>query len=288
MGLSVPQIGKMIERAREQQCRNNLRQLHAGVMNFLQQNGDDMIQSQMFRYLDTVPHGIAGLGAFDEPKVIDKTWLCLINSGSFSRNLVISNLQNIDAVPNLYADLGIGEPARNAIEYGSLFPYMNDSFKHYACPTIVNKVNKALPNNREKIYRTYAMSSFYRYEKKFTKDTPYPSRTILFSECYPKTGTIKSFVYDDSSRDDSDGQLDPVSETATAVNCDVMGFNPYSNKWGVHYITGKNPFPTEQEGDVLVVFADGHVEKMHPVIRTLGGKKINVAWYGVEGQNVPE
>ena len=303
MGMTVPQIGKFMERSREQKCRNNLKQLHVGVVNHARDNDNTIMSAQQSSGFANLPQARAGTGV-REKGVISAAWLSLLNKSATDSGFNYVYVCNIlsEGSGTLYVDLGAGNSARFAVENGGLFAYMNDSLKHYTCPTIAKNTEIKYNGQLQPIYRTYAMSKFFLSGNSvFHSDA---AKLMLFSECYPNVPrNLESYVtwrwknpgldpFTDSMatslKSDSDGVIAPdPTVTSIDVNMDVLGYNPHKSNWGVHLRTpGEKAVNRSDVGTVLAVFLDGHIEKLSPV-RKIGSSNHNVAWYYVKGEEPP-
>ncbi len=309
--LVAPKLTRALVGAKEQHCRNNLRQLHSAVIDFAADRGGDLPYAQSYEVYQV------GDGTYHERRAwvtwvpsdkkidtLDSTW-----SGQASRTSHSGELLD---------DLGRGEIGRFAIEYGTLFDYVGD-LKFYFCP-VLDK-NRALFETSSSnstasvpIRRTYSMNPFFgapsvrhwipckithigisQYyswktgsgsSAKSRSYLPEADKLLLFSETCPSPKADKESAprsgYGDSARGGDHSydcgidpaEFDTVSCLETGVPNSEMAFGPHS---GVVNYDGK------RLSSALAVFFDGHIEKIFPVVEKESGSgqgiKANTVWF---------
>lgn len=162
-------IGNMRASAQEQQCRNNLKQLHDATVAFAMAHDRELPHAQ--GYDCWVYMGVEAPNAWvslvpNDAKVDTLKWFLTLHG----RGVTESPLAKFSD------DLGTGWPAKFAIENGELFPYVGD-LAPYACPVMVAQVRRRSAIAGEAgsgedefgtgggdsllPYRTYAMNAFF-------------------------------------------------------------------------------------------------------------------------------
>ncbi len=291
-GMLAPKLFGAMHGAKEQHCRNNLRQLHSAVVDFASDRGGDLPYAhsyEWYRVGDNTYHERRGWVSWvpDDLDIatLDSTW---------AENHVSHSGELSD-------DLGHGKSAAFAIEYGTLFDYVNDE-KSYFCP--VTKLNPkkwvGFLTDTEKtnvlydVRRTYAMNPLFgspchryqipvkithigisqRYDwkneggknAKSYSYLPEADKLLLFTETFPHPGgsgneTVKRTGFGDSARGgdhDYDCCIDPPvfdSRSERALGLHATGVEPPS---------------------ALAVFFDGHIAKIDPFDESGKG---NTAWF---------
>ena len=294
MGLVVPKIGRMMDEAKENKCRNNLRQLQVAVMSYVTENDGQLPAAMSYEVTD---RGVDGYGYYER-----KGW---IRWNSPSGNLADLKTRwkgaNESKEAGMIEDFGIGKEALFGIENGTLYQYMNNSLEHYACPFIKNSNT----NKNVVVYRTYAMSGFfrnpenpsgkYRYISRIgtSEDyAPYPNdsnpakraifyrpesaKLLLFSEIQPTVGTYTHSKHND--------EVAPrkKSDCCFALNEDNKTFSATVDQIYTVHRSGK---PGVQAA--FAVFLDGHIEKVFSSV-TVGSEKRNTVWYYNRGLDPTE
>ena len=232
-GLMAAGFGNMRASAQEQQCRNNLKQLHDAVLSYAMTHNKEPPRAQAY---DCIVYGTINAAT---------AWVSLVPSDkkaeTYRKFLKLAGKES--PLANFSDDLGCGWAAKFGIENGDLFQYVGD-LAPYACPTMVAHVRKRadlVENDGEEVlpYRTYAMNAYfgcadsefnlarptcdhlyldmlgradgkgltkYRLKKGSTLGhIPEPSRLLLFSEIVPSyknddmvarktSGTSESFT----------------------------------------------------------------------------------------------
>lgn len=300
----VPRITDSIEKAREQHCRNNLRQLHAAVLSFSQDHGGDLPFSSSYevysqtenRYYERrgwVSWNTSSCTLAD----LDRLWKG--SNGSSSQSSSCND------------DLGTGKFAKAAIDNGTLYDYVGD-YRFFVCPVMKRWATKRFNNNGASsgefddgsqsktytVYRTYAMNPFFGspahhrrwYRTKLSQigvteayndglksdgNIPTAARMLLFAEIFPSLEANPSIArsgYSDSMQSDkrnADCILDP--ETHTTSN-DTICYEKDSGTYGIHKTAIKN------KNGAMAVFLDGHIDVVYP--RVDGEESgANTAWF---------
>ena len=159
-------IGGMRASAQEQQCRNNLKQLHDALISYMMASGDKSLPRAQ-------GYDCVVFGAVEAPP----SWIALVpkdkKASTYQKFMNMHGRGYLESIlANFSDDLGTGWAAKFGIEHGCLFPYVSD-LSPYACPTMAAQVRKRaslvsgsggdfdsdggdlLP------YRTYAMNAFF-------------------------------------------------------------------------------------------------------------------------------
>lgn len=304
-------VGAMVG-AKEQHCRNNLRQLHSAVIDFASDRGGDLPYAQSYEVFQVAS------GTYQERRgwvtwvpsdksieTLDTTW-----SGQASKSSHSGDLRD---------DLGVGEHGRFAVEYGTLFDYVGDP-KFYYCPVLDKRRDLfaeggATNESKAVLARTYSMNPFFgaptvRHwtpckithigisqcyswstgsgnNKKSRSYLPEADKLLLFAETCPSPKLEKAEYagrsgYGDSARggDHSyDCGIDPdafdsVSYGSTGVPTAEMAFGPH---------TGTVTYNGRKLNSALAVYFDGHIEKILPVVETEAGSgkgiQANTVWF---------
>lgn len=300
MAMIVPKAGRLIDSAKEQKCRNNLKQLQVAVMSYMNDNGGNLPPASSYEWLDRETGYYRHF----------RGWVSWMTSSKSIRDLDElwdGDNKLVSQENKLFDDLGTGEAARFGVENGLLFQYMNNSFEHYVCPVMKAKKKDRDTDNPTTIYRTYAMNTFFRsagnrsdQHIKATRigtsetltdfpDTrdevhykPESAKLLLFAEVVP------SEVEDDAYKHQRFGDV-PQNQGDGCIN-------PLRDKDGVEYIAFDSS-PTSQEAKYgihnspiagvkasLAVFFDGHIEKVFSTTKPEDpANKNNTAWYLVRG-----
>ena len=304
-------VGAMVG-AKEQHCRNNLRQLHSAVIDFASDRGGDLPYAHSYEVYQVAS------GTYQErrawvtwvPSDMDIDKLDSLWSGQGSKTSHSGELRD---------DLGRGAHANFGIEYGTLFDYVGDP-KFYFCPVMdkhreLFETGGATNDTKSAaLRRTYAMNPFFgaptvrhwipckithigisqTYSWKTGSGSGAKSRSylpeadklLLFSETCPSLSSDKEYAprsgYGDSARggDHSyDCGIDPdafdtVSYTSQGAPNAELAFGPHS---------GKVTYDGKTLHSALAVFFDGHIEKIFPVVETETGSgkgiKANTVWF---------
>lgn len=284
MAISVPKVGNLVANAREHKCRNNLRNLQAGVMSYMQEHGGAIPFAMSYEVMDK--NRTAATAQENELVYSQRPGWITWSPNTDPRENALGQLHqkwhgNSGFKPHeneCYHDLGVGEIAKFGVEYGSLFDYMNRSFEHYVCPVIRSALQKEDP--KKIIYRTYAMSAFFggptcriknqRVATKigsaeaFDRHVPEASKLLLFAEVFPDMkGSPYSRNFNSSTKHSTRGDciIDPASSSDTI---DTLPFgNPKTSDAMHRAPKGAFEDASKAEGYVgLVVFFDGHITKI--------------------------
>lgn len=260
MGLVVPKIGRMMEEAKENKCRNNLRQLQAAVMSHVGDKSGALPYAMSYEVYE--PSGDLyyerrGWISWKPPQgeSLGERWTHTAKGQK-------QGGADIPKENGMIEDFGIGDDALYGIENGSLYQYMNKSFEHYACP---------LMRTSEKVYRTYAMNGFFRspenpswwprYLSKIATAEEYDSykpesaKLLLFSEILAATG---SYVH--SGADAADSGCDKKAPQNSADCCFAPPSETFSTTGDQIHTIHRSGKPSVQAA--LAVFLDGHIEKV--------------------------
>jgi prepilin-type N-terminal cleavage/methylation domain-containing protein len=309
-GIVAPKLFRAMDTAKEQQCRNNLRQLQTAVIHYAADQPDGKIPfAQTFE-----KHGLNSYS----PNLAWVVWV----PKSGTADATSMHFDNSVSQTSLYGDdLGIGDSALWAIRNGELYDYVGDP-KSYACPVTVRNTDKFMKTNANvKVWRTYAMNHFFgapsypiewgtdwRYvtqigvsqysdQPKFAEkgtDTfyhiPQADRLLLFADVLP-TPDPSHPIQARSARDDkahspfncsiAPQKFNDLSFEKKGVNWPglgpiTLGIPKSDMLYGLHdpLITYR-PLSTDEDPcylpAALAVFFDGHIEKVFPAVETSDG-----------------
>jgi len=158
-GILAPKLLRAMDSAKEQNCRNNLRQLHTGAINYALENDQMLPCSGDYCYLE----GGGWTTAQDHGH--RSAWVSWVPLGGLNKEKLNERPGSAAFESQFGDDLGIGQPAEFAIVNGSLFSYVDD-LNAYACPVMAR--NKQLfmdetPANDDavKVRRTYSMNDYW-------------------------------------------------------------------------------------------------------------------------------
>ena len=294
-GILAPKLFGAMKGAKEQHCRNNLRQLQAAIVNFASDQGGNLPFAQSYEvyYVPTDTwyerRGWVSWVPSNDKTDIDTLW------SEDPHNSHSSELSD---------DLGCGDPATFAIENGTLFDYVGDQ-RTYFCPVTRNYPQKWQPfvtgagttseNGATDVRRTYAMNPFfgsptvrhwdpvkithigisqkYSWKNEGGKNAksysylPEADKLLLFTETFPSPngGTKQRNGSNDAAQGDKnvhDGCVNPASFDSREELA-----------LGLH---GAETPTKVEECSALAVFFDGHIEKITPIAEEGTG---NSAWF---------
>jgi prepilin-type N-terminal cleavage/methylation domain-containing protein len=293
-GIVGPRLLGAMNGAKEQHCRNNLRQLQAAVVDYASDCGGDLPYAQSYEVYQV------GDGTYHERR----GWVSWVPSDRDIATLdsLWSEDPHVSHSGELKDDLGCGADASFAIEYGTLFEYVGD-VKSYFCPVTERNPKKWVSvltgsestNKVPAVHRTYAMNPFfgaptvrhwdarkithigvsqtYSWKNEGGKNAksysylPEADKLLLFSETFPEpTGkSVQRNGFNDSAQG-GDHSYD------CCVNPHV--FDSASERiMGLH---GEEKPTKVEECSALAVFFDGHIEKVTPIAEEGTG---NSAWF---------
>lgn len=273
MGLVVPKVGRMMDEAKENKCRNNMKQLQVAVMSHVLDKEGKIplaMSYEIYNPANKKYYERRGWISWKPPsgELLSERW---IDAKTPKEN-------------GMDEDFGVGDDALFGIENGTLYPYLNNSIEHYACPT--------MKKGSKEIYRTYAMNGFFqspetggwdpRYLSKIATAESYDSykpesaKLLLFSEIQPTGGT-----YTHSGGDAKTG-CDKRAPRNQADCCFAPESDAYNENIDQIHVTHRSGKPGVKAA--FAVFLDGHIEKVFSV--TPKGK--NSVWYYNRGLDPTE
>ena len=162
-GILAPKLLRAMDSAKEQNCRNNLKQLQTAVIHLAADRGGALPFASNFE--------IPSQGSLDYPGGDglhpggDLAWIMWIHqSGGIVDPRSINNGGKNFTEQQFGDDLGIGEPSLLAIRHGSIYGYVGDE-RCYYCP--VTERNRKLfmddgVADSVAVHRTYAMNGYFR------------------------------------------------------------------------------------------------------------------------------
>lgn len=293
-GLVIPKMDRSMANAREQTCRNNLKQLQSAVLDYAMDNGGSLPYALSWEYRE-IPSGI-----IRERRGWVSWWLKSGKAeGPDQAKSMVSELFNTktDNISQLGDDRGCGRNAEMALWAGTIWDYTRD-VNFYSCPVI----RRASGQNQ--IFRTYAMNEFFGaptfqrglpckithigVTESFAGHKVEASKLMLFSEIVP-IGT------DLTGRS---GMTDKCQEGDHSADCGFCpkAFDDTRNEMIGHDRSG-NRFLGHSSGEkglnaCLAIFFDGHIEKVFPGIadkdpdtgvltgaKTPNAAKVNTVWF---------
>ncbi len=304
-----PRIGRAMDNAKAQKCRNNLKQLHSAVLAFAADHGGNLPAAQTFEGFDTKSREFyvdAEDGSFRNggwvswvPKDLKADKL----QSTYYKDGKKTNKRKESHASDFCDDLGTGAYARFAVENGVLFDYAGD-MSFYVCPLIRAEFAEALEFSPDEevsdtangggIYRTYAMNPYFRCSQRPAYDrlsskvgvsysygghVPEASKLLLFTEVAPSTDDPPSRKNrTDEARNNHwkhDGCINPTHWNSTGENDELIyAAHPAKNERGPVTDRKTGKVKTDWLPCALAVFFDGHIETVMP---TIG--KGNTAWF---------
>ena len=301
----VPRVGTSMERAREQHCRNNLRQLQAAVVAYAQDHDGNLPFASSYETYDS------SSGVYTEHR------------GWISWNTSTRSLADLDRLwqgnsaksshsSEMRDDVGVGNYGKAGIDNGTLFDYVRE-YRFYVCPAIerwcTKRYNKDGASSSDafddgsssrtyKVYRTYAMNPFFGSPANFRRywrvksshigvtetynaglkggtDIPTAAQLLLFTEVFPSLSpqdSISRGGYHDTMRGsdrNSDCILDPEKYNS---NEEYICYEKDSGTYGIHKTAVKDV------NGALAVFFDGHIEMVYPRVDGKAGGA-NTVWF---------
>ena len=281
MGLVVPKVGRMMDEAKEHKCRNNLKQLHVAVISHVNDKKGYLPYAMSYE----VHHPI------NDRYYERRGWIAWKPpSGTLSDRWRDKDKDGAETTKEngMIEDGGMGDAAKDGIENGSLYPYMNASMEHYACPLI--KKEKG-----DETYRTYAMNGFFHSPRASAWDPrqmnaigtsetikdedkkvykPEAAKLLLFAEVEPTFDSYKHAGADAAAKAGND------KRATDTISGDCCIYPPKdSSKTDTIYSIHRSPVADKKAS--LAVFLDGHIEKIFP--ENSDGK--NSAWFYARGLN---
>ncbi len=295
-GIIGPRLLGAMNGAKEQHCRNNLRQLQAAVVDYASDQGGNLPYAQSYEVYQV------GDGTYQERR----GWVSWVPSDRDIATLdsLWSEDPHVSHSGELRDDLGCGEDAAFAIEYGTLFEYVGDA-KSYFCPvterypkkwiTVQTHSEEAGTNNVPVVRRTYAMnpffgaptvrhwdprkithigiSQYYTWKNEGGKNAksysylPEADKLLLFTETFPDAQgrSAQRNGYGDSAQ----GGL---HNHDCGINPKVFDSTDELAQ-GLH---GEENPKLPSECSALAVFFDGHIAKITPIAEEGTG---NSAWF---------
>lgn len=293
-GLIVPRMDRSMANAREQTCRNNLKQLQSAVIDYAMDNGGALPYALSWEYRE-IPSGY-----IRERRGWVSWW---VKSGKASSSdeakSLVSELFNTrtDNISQLGDDKGCGTDAEKAIWAGTLWDYTRD-VNFYSCPVIRRDCKK------NKVFRTYAMNEFFGaptvqrgtsckithigVTESFGGHKVEAAKLMLFSEIVPAGEglTDRGSMANKCQEGSNWGDCGFCPKTFNDTRNEMIGFDRDGNRFLGH--------PSGEKGlsANLAIFFDGHIEKVFSGIadkdqetgvivgaKTPGAAKANTVWF---------
>jgi len=297
LGLVAPKLLGALRSSREATCRMNLKNLQSAAHTHAVDNAGSMPRAGSFELQDH-----RGWHEF-------RGWIAwLPKSGTAyprrpSTKAERDNMRDADY---------IGRDAMRGITNGTLFAYMQGEVSAYACPVAVHdkifRSKVGATKSSDRVYLTYAMNEFFYHETRKnwhrrkiswvgTKETisiteegitktviPNASRLVLFAEHSGVPWTTRDVI-------GKNCVLNVEDKDRTTAVTDLAG-NKVPGIGGYH--SGPIKLLDNKKQEIpwsLVVFTDGHIEKIFRNVRTedsiAKGTK-NVGWLLVRGRDLPD
>ncbi len=306
MSIAAPKLGHALDGAREQKCRNNLKQLHSAVITYAMNHDSQLPYAQSYEHLDISSGTYSARNAWVSwvPKASGKT-----DTGKevkAKRNSLWEKDNRHPHSGELMDDLGRGRVARQAIEAGSIYEYVG-SIEFYACPLLRSS------SGTNKVWRTYAMNPFFYtpsgrswrarlsthigvsaglpggmgvskesgFEKKNT--VPEPAKLLLFTEIALPSDDGKESVDRSGFEDDARGSSH-VGDCTIHPDSRTISESDAANAGSHEVIFANHPTGPKHSKTALAIFFDGHIEKV-TAATSAGGETRNTAWYLNRGFN---
>ncbi len=289
--IGVVGFDKARARAREQTCRNNLKQLSAAVLHYADDHSQYMPQACDYEYYN----GTTGLYE------LRKGWVAWVKTSSPLDDVASHEGWNSkESLSSKFTDdTGCWEhapgekPSKNpvltALEAGMIYDYVIDA-QSFVCPVIERAVQeryaaaKQDDAKRLTVSRTYAMNQFFGcptnrrwHDMKTTHvgtsegfggHVPDPAKVMLFCEVFPdytsdSYGVARTGYKDDmrNKKHTHDCLFNPEAFDSVSEKDDIMCFDPEmkgNEAYGVHLAGDPGYHGT------LVIFFDGHIENIYP------------------------
>jgi len=289
MGLVVPKLIQMMGSSREHRCRNNLRQLQAAFMNYVQESGGgNTYMPNAMSYETYHPQ--------DDKYRERRGWVGWVHRDDVDKEKKYGKYWPSDTPVegDMVEGTGFGLMEKECIENGVLYTYVNNDIVQYACPVIKRDVGGKMP-----VYRTYAMNVFFsspmnpiyhepgRWFKRvgtaesedFARNgasyntwyCPEPAKLLLFAEVEPELNPAGGRDVVLHPRDKSPGRLHYITNDGAKNGNNDSGmtrftgdccFNPPLSKTQLTggdtiFCTHKGPTPHTRTG--LAVMLDGSI-----------------------------
>lgn len=293
-GLIIPKMDRSMANAREQTCRNNLKQLQSAVLDYAVDNGGSLPYALSWEYRE-IPSGL-----IRERRGWVSWWVKNGKaSGSDEAKAMVSELFNTrtDNISQLGDDKGCGYEAEKAIWAGTLWDYTRD-VNFYSCPVVRRECGK------DKVLRTYAMNEFFGapthqrgtackvthigVTENFGGHKVEASKLMLFSEIVPAGDKLTDRGSMANKCQNGSNDADPgfCPRAFDETGSEMIGYDREAKRYIGH--------PSGEKGLTanLAIFFDGHIEKVFPGIadkdettgtlvgaKTPGKAKTNTAWF---------
>jgi prepilin-type N-terminal cleavage/methylation domain-containing protein len=311
-GMVFPALKGGIQKAQDEKCRTNLKQLHTACISYANDHGGNLPYAQSFEIFNSRSRRFEERRGWISwsPSDLDIDTLNSQWSGSNGEKSQSDKLTH---------DRGFGPEARFGVEHGVIFEYMNESMEHYVCPASVKIAfgKKAAPTNKDSgIYRTYAMNEFF-YAPHYP--SPWHNRNLT------RIGTDENFPYGDEATkksftpeasklllfseiiipgyDHNKGKFNPGRTQDNACrhgDCILVAWK----KTGYDATKEDVIMPIHQRktqkdinsngvidfGFAYCVFVDGHIEQLQQSF-LIGSEQYNTLWFlirGIDPQNTKD
>ena len=288
--LVVPGGAGAFGTAKETTCRNNLKNLHAAVINHANDGGAYANRDDQSPYEGMLPR--AGSYEMQDHTGIwheRRGWISWVRSGNkgYEKGKDEPRIDEMEDGWDL-SDTGSynEKKAYFAITNGSLWEYVGQEIKAYVCPSAATMAPFSAMNRKRKYYTTYAMNEFFHYEGYKQTDWYHPRVLSAIGTSGEKIG---------AAMDDSDNDFKGFSPEAANLllfaeieggwkddkikighNCvlHVPWNNPDSSTGASHLgvYHGRN----KNDRRSLCIFLDGHIAAVKPT--RSGSIKNNAYW----------
>ncbi len=297
LGLVAPRLLGALRSSREATCRMNLKNLQSAAHTHAVDHAGSMPRAGSFELQN---HN--GWHEF-------RGWISWLpdKGTAFPRRPSVNPEK-----PNMRDAGHFGRDALRGITNGTLFAYMQGEVSAYACPVAVHdkvfRKKVGATERKDRVYLTYAMNEFFYQETRKnwhrrkiswigTKETtqvtdgnvtknviPNASRLVLFAE-------HSGVPWTDSNVIGKNCVLNVEDKHRTEVVDDIEE-NKVPGIGGYH--DGPIKLRDSKKKEIpwsLVIFTDGHIEKMFRNVQTEDGAAKgtkNVGWLLVRGRDLPD
>ncbi len=298
MGLLVPQAGKALRQARESNCRSNLRNLQVAATTFAVSGGGGLPYAGSYEL-----RGPRGLWHERRGWV---SWRPR-SGNTFPRwGTTTPRTGEME-------DAGhIGDRALFGLRHGTLFNYVSGEVKTYRCPVAARDEgfrSRIGASRTDQVHLTYVMNEFFHYHGWRSWD-PRQLTWIGTNEgtniappgqpgvtAHPEASRLVLFAEHSGVRwnhQDSSVTIGRNCVLHIPDNMANQAINSAANTT-VPRLGGYHDGPLTVRGSDgraipwgLVIFLDGHIEKVLPNVRGDGATIRNRAWYLIRGLDPPD
>lgn len=309
MGLIAPKLLGALRSSREATCRMNLKNLQVAVNSFATdhtQISDNDWDGNMPR---AGSYELRGTHRYHE----FKGWVSWIPKSAKAEDWPNWNDRN-PHVNDMKDAKHYGEEALLAIRKGSLFKYTGDEVGVYSCPVAVHdkafRTIVGATKRTDKVYLSYVMNGFFYHhgrddDKNGKADHNWHARELSWIGTSEKTRADGQDVIPDANRLVLFAEHSGVPWTSDNVigkNC-VLSVKDDDSTKPVTRLSGNKvpgiggyhdgPIKLRDSDDKvipwgLVIFVDGHIDKLFRNVRDPSSTIENTAWLLTRGRDLPD